>query len=166
MRTAAIFVLLTVFFGFVFLFLLDNQPPLDTERLMADLESEGIYTQTGTIQYIEESINLGILSEYVDYKSLLLVGIFFSAAVFSILSSVQILIDKLFFKKFYENPRYPVAYRRAGLVVAGIDSLVLLRIMLGNDLVIAVTIIFLLVVIEMFFIYGANSQEAVQKDAS
>ena len=139
MRTAAIFVLLTVFFGFVFLFLLDNQPPLDTERLMADLESEGIYTQTGTIQYIEESINLGILSEYVDYKSLLLVGIFFSAAVFSILSSVQILIDKLFFKKFYENPRYPVAYRRAGLVVAGIDSLVLLRIMLGNDLVIAVT---------------------------
>ncbi|MBD3279902.1 hypothetical protein GF389_00040 [Candidatus Dojkabacteria bacterium] len=159
MRTAAIFALLTVFFGFVSFFLLDNQSPLDTEALMADLDSEGINTQAGTIAYIEESIELGTLPEYVDYQNLLLVGVFFSGAVFSLLSSVQILIDKLFFKKFYENPRYPVAYRRAGLVIAGIDSLVLLRIFLGFDLIIAGTIIVLLMIIEGFLTFGAKNLE-------
>ncbi|MBN1331548.1 hypothetical protein JW978_01525 [Candidatus Dojkabacteria bacterium] len=167
MRTAAIFALLTVFFGFVFFFLLDNQPPLDFEKLSEGLASEEIDTQTGTIAYINESIELGILSDYINYPNLMLVGAFFSAAIFSGLSTFQIMVDKMFFRKFYESPRYLVAYRRSGLVVALIDSLILLRVFLGFDLAIAGTIILLFVIIEGFLSFGTRKQktEEVQKVA-
>ena len=159
MRTAAIFALLTVFFGFVFLFLLDNQSPLDTEALMFDLAGEKIDTQTATIDYINESIELGILSEYVNYQNLVLVGVFFSATIFSFLSSLQILIDKFFFRKFYESPRYMIAYRRAGSIIAVTNGLILLRIFLGFDPVIAITIVVLFGVIELFMTFGVKREE-------
>lgn len=53
----------------------------------------------------------------VDVKNLIIVGIVFICAFSSFFSFFHMLVDKLFFRKFYQKPRLVLALRR-GIILA------------------------------------------------
>lgn len=165
MKNAAIFIMLSVFFGFLVVFLVGEQNPINTEKLSADLAEEGISTQSETIEYVKESIELGVLAEYVDFSTLGVVGVVFSAFVFCFSASILTFIDKFFFRKFYEQPDYKTIVRRSVFLVLVIDGIILLKIFLGFDPVINIVYVLIFIVVE-WFLSQQSKQNLSESDKS
>ena len=101
--------------------------------------------------FLNESFQLAEGDQYINATNLALVIIFASASIISFVASIHSIIDKLFFKKFYENPNYFVAIRRGLIFDLMFVSVIVLRLLGLLELVTAISAIFLLVLIELTF---------------
>lgn len=127
MRYTWIFLFLTLIFGYISNYLIISQSPWDKQKLSQDLELEEIVTNDSAVNYIEETIDLGLVWDYIDLQSLAIVSAFvFLTGVFGF-STVHTFIDKLFFKKFFEMANWKNALRRGILLFLLIYVLIIFR---------------------------------------
>lgn len=148
MKYTVIFLILTIFFSQVTLFLFQNQSPWNKDKLNADLEDRQIETNEQTIEYIRENLELGIVLDYVNLQNLVTLFIFLVTTIACMFACAHTFIDKLFFKKFYQEPDWRPALRRGIVVSLCIISLVTLRLIAGLTYFIAIPLIALFVIIE------------------
>ncbi len=88
-------------------------PLLDWQALSTLLAQRQIETQTQLSTLLLELYRRGLLTTYLDFRSLLAVGAGIGAIVSGSVGAIHLLVDKLFFRKFYLPPNYPLALRRA-----------------------------------------------------
>lgn len=113
MKKMFIFVGLTIFFLIFSVYVINNYSPLNLDRLQNDADSKGL--QRGDRekfdQIVDELISSQLIFSYlteIAYIAFLLL----LAGIWSFFVFLHLLIDKLFFKLFYEEPSYAIAYRR------------------------------------------------------
>lgn len=117
MKTAFFLILFAVA-GLVFIaYATTNLSPLNFEKLATDGKISSETTHTEAVKIVEDLYAIGELDQYLrrDAVVLLLIGIFFTC--FGVISSLHIVIEKLFFRKFFEQPQVFLGIRR-GLLFA------------------------------------------------
>jgi|GEM_PF-5372021 len=113
MKLAALFLVLLVVGVFMALYIVNSQALINWNVADTYLNQQVIVTQVEAETFLAQYYQRGLLFNLLNKRSLLglvLSSAFIVAGVFGLL---HLLIDKLFFKKFYEPPNYVAAIRRA-----------------------------------------------------
>lgn len=152
------------FFIYVSSFLIRTQTPWDKEGLNTELEAQEIESNEETIEYINETIELGLIWDYINLKSFVIVSLSIGLAVGCIFASIHTFIDKLFFKKFYEETEWLIAFRRGIELSLILLSFVILRLMSGLTIFTAIPIVFIIILIE-YYITGFRKKPEQKKKA-
>jgi hypothetical protein len=102
---------------FLFFYTINNKDVLDWSRLDGRLQERRIESQVETKEFVVDYYRRGLLTEYIDMQNAGLLGGAMFLTVFGATSLLHLIIDKLFFKKFYQEPEVVTALRR-GLILA------------------------------------------------
>ncbi len=145
MRYLWVLVVSAFVFGYIAQYLFVSTSPWDKEKLIADFGRDEVVSQDQAIVFLDDAIELGLVSKYLNFINLGLLLLFSSLSVGCVIVFVHLVIDKLFFKKFYEEPNLKQALRRAALANLFIVLLILLRLFALLD--IYTGLIFLAIVI-------------------
>lgn len=143
MKVGLIFLIIGIFFSVVLAYQLSNFSPFNLEKIQDLIISEGItFDQGDKIDtLIKEKVISSSVFEYLSDTSYIVFGLL-NAVVISIFSFIHIVVDKLFFKTYFESPSYFKAIRRAfllGLSLSLVIYMRLLKIELSNILLIPIT---------------------------
>jgi|GEM_PF-2114136 len=148
MKYTWIFLILAFFFAYISSFLVRTQSPWDKEKLNADFEAAEIETNDQAMEFVKENLELGLIFDYLNLQKFLLVSVFIGLTISCGFSSIHVLIDKLLFRKFYEDPNWKAGLRRGGAISLALFLLVVLRLMAGLTLFTAIPLILLVGVVE------------------
>lgn len=152
MRYTWIFLLLALLFGYIANYVWHTQSPILKDKLMQDFEVEEIVTNEQAVYFVQDNVDLGTIYDYLNLKNLTVLILFVSLSVGSAVLFIHTLIDKLFFKKYYEEANLKVALRRALLLIIFLIFIVVLRIIAGLTWFTFVPTVILLLLIEYFFV--------------
>lgn len=121
-------------------------PVLETQR---DLDNLDFVTQEETVETVVDLYRRGLLFNYLRVPALtsVLSGIFLT--ILGAVGFLHLIIDKLFYKKFYEKPNLLLAIRRSALWGALLPLLVLLGVLNYLTLALAVTVILIFALFEL-----------------
>lgn len=113
MNKVVVFLVLGIFFSVIGIYIFQNFTPLDTEKIQEIVVAEEI--EDGDWESlnskIQELARRGVITEYLSSSAYLgLLSLL--SAVFSFFTLLHLLVDKLFFKNFYETPSLFNAVRR------------------------------------------------------
>jgi hypothetical protein len=162
MRFLAIFALLLVTGVLLFSYTLNSRDLINWDLLQERLERSEIETQSETVELVRDLYDRGVLVQYLEVESLVVMAIAIYFIVFGGISSVHITVDKFFFKKFYQSPDILTAVRR-GLLWGGL-ALVYFYLLVNNLLQISLLAIALVVValLEILFSSMQRNRSAKQ----
>ncbi len=122
-----------------------NWSAVETDAVFIDLASQSKFTNSLELAYIS-----GLLPMYLNTGPWL--GILISIFIFilGLVSFIHLLIDKLFYKKFYEEPNWRLAFRRS--IMVGILTIVILILAIFNFINFAIIILLILgfILLELF----------------
>lgn len=127
MKYTWIFLVLALFSFYIANFLYRNQSPWNKVKINQELATESVKTNTDAIRHIQDIQDVGLIWDYINLRSFLLLFVFVDAGVACAFGSVHSFADKLFFKKFYEEPDWKIALRRGLEVAIFLNLLVVLR---------------------------------------
>lgn len=164
MRYIWTLIIVCVFLTYVTIFLYRSQSPINVDALRADFAKDNVETQDQAISYFQSSMELGIGAKYINTRNFLTFILFADSAVFSFVALVNITLDKLVFKKFYQEPDLKSALRRGILVVSCLDLLLLFKLYFGIDPFILIPVVVLFVIIEYVFTAATRRKDIVQKE--
>jgi len=159
MKYTWIFLILAFFFAYISSFLIRTQTPWNKGKLNEELAGEGIVSNEKAIDYIDETIELGLVWDYINIRSFLLLSITIGLVISCAFGSVHSFIDKLFFKKFYEEADWKLAFRRGSEISLLIFSLVILRLMAGLTIFTVIPVFLLFIIIEYYLTSVSISKE-------
>ncbi len=169
MKKVLISLTIGVFSIVLFLYLVDTLSPWNEVILREYIEKFSIDSGTEFNEFIDDSINAGIIFDYLNLKNVfILFGFGFTAAV-SFLASLHMFVDKLFFKKFYEDPNTTTAIRRSIWVPLLFSIITVVRLVTAFNLfylVILGSIVLLIILIEVAFFGkkgGAKKKDEYQE---
>jgi choline-glycine betaine transporter len=145
MRFAALSALLTVLGALLGYYTINARQIINWEKLDPVLQEQEIITQSATLDLLTEFYRRGELIEYLDRDSLLLLLISVFFIVGGTITTIHLIIDKLFYKKFYEDPNYFPAIRRG--IILGAVPVALLILSLNNLLILEIAVIVVLIAI-------------------
>lgn len=151
MKHTVIFLILTIFFLQVSFFLLNNHTPWDKEKLNRDLQSSHIETNTQTIKFISDSMDRGEILFYLNTSNFIVFIFFFSLMIIAAITSMHTFLDKLFFKKFYEEPDWKLGIRRGVIFSITVVMIILLRLLAFASIFTVVPLILLSILGEYVF---------------
>lgn len=124
---------------------------------------------SGLLFYLVNFVLLPYKSDdMLDVKNLAIVSAIFVLAVTSIFAFFHLIIDKLFFRRFYEKPRIDLAVRRGGLLGIVLAGLAWLRVFGFWELHIILLVLVLVLLFEAFFLSvgsGSRSSGGVKKES-
>lgn len=132
MKVVLIYTLLLLAGAFLLIFVLDRVPILDWQKLDPVLETQEITTQADTVKLLQKYYQRGILTNYYDQKGVRLVLLAILLLASTAIADVHLIVDKLFYKKFYEQPNIIKATRRGllwGLLATGLSYLALFNLL-------------------------------------
>ncbi len=141
---------MSLFLGYTTNFLFKAQTPFDKASLNAELKKENITTNQATIDFIEENIELGTITHYINLKNFVVFLVTFDLFIICAFGFIHTLIDKVFIKKYYEGPDWQIALRRGMIIAIALDSLVLLRLFAGLTWFTFIPIVLLSILIEYY----------------
>lgn len=119
MKLVVIYTLLFLTGAFFTYVVIHNEDILDWAKLNPVLEEQNITTQAATVKFVQRYYERGLLTEYYHPKGVMLFLLALFVAAFGAVAAAHALIDKLLWKKFYEQPEVWKATRR-GILVAGV----------------------------------------------
>lgn len=161
---------LSLFLGITFLiagFILVNTPDLsifDKDKLNELIDSGEIEPgqEERLNSEIQQLIDRGLIIPYLS-PNFFLIDILILSGVFCFIYAVHLLIDKLFFREFYQNPSNKIALRRAAIITIVIFSLRVLR-LYRVEFQILIIPIFIGGIIE-FLVWNMNKANEVENIA-
>lgn len=128
------------------------QNPLQKETVMQIAQNQGLYTDAEVLAKIPEYIENGLIWDLLDHQKFFAWLTIVSLIFVNLVTFIHLLIDKLFFCKFFENPKMVPAIRRSFWVGLSLIGFVLLRLINGFYWYNAVSIVLLFVCIEILTI--------------
>ena len=120
---------------------------IDWSNYLIYLEGKGIESQHGSVIELRNLFRRGELWNYLNSQNMyfLLTSIFMIFSGF--IGFFHIVIDKFFFKKFYENPHYVRAIRRS--ILWGLLPVVIVAFAVQNFLITTVLLLVLFITVGM-----------------
>jgi hypothetical protein len=107
---------LAFIFGTLLFYIAFKYTPYNADKLMELAGDEGVLNADVFTDNIDDLIEYGLLIPVLDqqvfYIEIVLSGVF----VVCLVAAIHMLVDKLFYKKFYESPSVMKAFRR-GIIV-------------------------------------------------
>ncbi len=152
MRFTWVFLILALLFGYLTNYIWHTQTPFQKDRLTQDFLIEEIVTNEQAILFIQENVELGTIYHYLNIKNLIVLFVFASLSLGSFIIFTHTLIDKLFFKKYYEEANMKIALRRAVMLIALVGILAVLRLIAGLTWFTFIPLFCLFCLIEYFFV--------------
>lgn len=149
MKTVVIAFTTALFFTVLFLYVSTTLSPWNMEAVNQTILQNDLKTSHEFTTLIEEIIDLGLLWQVIDLRNLLTWFFLFGFAIVSIFSSLHMLFDKLFFKRWFEKPTITNAIRRGLLFYLLILAILLLRLLAGLYWYNVIGVIALVIVIEL-----------------
>jgi hypothetical protein len=152
MKRAGISLLITVFFLFLFSYVLNNVSPWQMDMVQKAIQRYSLKTTDDFNDFIKQSVNLGLIWNLLNIKNLVIFLSALGGVVVSAFATLHMFLEKLFVSKFYEKPDYGVAVRRGIIVYLVLAALIALNFMGGFLWYNALAIIFLGAALEYLFI--------------
>lgn len=134
MKRAGINFVLAVFFGAILIYLLNFLSIWDFNVLNENLEDFNVDTQTEFNEFIVEMKETGLILDLINLRNFFTIQVFVLIVFVFSFSTLHLLFDKLFFKKFYESPSLKIAYRRSMLIGSYLILVNTIRIITRLDL--------------------------------
>lgn len=148
MRKLLISLVLAVFLIVISVYLLRTLNPFDTEATREIISAEKIRTVTDFSFLVQELMSKGLIWDYINLRNFLLVTGSISAAYISLFTFIHLILDKLFFRKFYQQASLSMALRRGVLSALAIVGALVTQ-MYGFELYVAGLWVLLLLIIEV-----------------
>jgi hypothetical protein len=139
----------TIFF--IFLFWTTNQTltPWNLEEVEKAKTQFSLETAEQFDAFVEDSIQLGLITQLMNLNNIVVWLVLLGAAVVSGFMSVHLFIDKMFFKRFFEQPDLWLAARRGVIIYLAMVSLVILRLIAALFWYNALSVVLLALLIEL-----------------
>jgi Na+(H+)/acetate symporter ActP len=150
MKFVVIFALLALSGVFLFIYTINSCDLLDWQALDEVLANKEIITQEETKDLVIDYYRRGLLPQYLKKENVIQLMLAVFMIVFGIVGCVHLLIDKLLFRKFYEEPGVWAALRRAilwAILPAGIFYLAIYNLLEFSLIVLFVLILICLEIV-------------------
>lgn len=128
------------------------QNPFQKDMVMQLAENQDLYTDAEILSKIPEYIENGLIWQLLDQEKFFAWLTVASLVVVNLITFIHLLIDKLFFCKFFEIPKFIPALRRGLWVGMALAGFVLLRLLDGFYWYNAASIVLLFVCIEILVV--------------
>jgi hypothetical protein len=140
-----------------------NVSPFEVSKLQSLIDTN----QIGENDYeqfeesIDDLIKSGQIDTYLNTSSIVIFLITLSLGLFMFFFGVHTILDKLFFKKFFEKPNYKVALRRSLLFTGTLFGIMVLRYyrLEWNSVVLIFPFILIIELTVIYFTSSSKSQE-------
>jgi hypothetical protein len=156
MRRVALVWLMFVFFLGILFYVLVYQNPLISDSVLKIAASKGFTTDNAVINNIPLFINNGLIWDVLDFKKLAALLVALTGSIVCLVSGVHLLIDKLFFRKFFEQPALIPALRRGILVAIVVIMPIFFRLINGLVWYNVASIVVLCICIEILIVNVFN----------
>lgn len=120
------FIISLIFFG-IFNYFLTNLEVIDPAGIEMVQEQYSVTTNAEFLDLFEELRGTGLVYNILNKDNFYGMLIMFSLFVLSTFASLHLFIDKIFFKRFYEQPNLIIALRRGVMLGMFLDLLILMR---------------------------------------
>ena len=114
-------VIIALFLSFLFIgigiYISSNTSPFNLESVKSIAQTDNLLTDQAFSQKFGDYISNGFIWDLLDVKQFNSWVLVWSLGAISLFSFFHLLIDKLFFRKFYEEPSIFDAIRRGFLIV-------------------------------------------------
>lgn len=161
MKRAGIILIAGIVFALLTVYVINTQSPWDLRQVDAALERYSITTGEDFSLFVDESIELGLIWTLLDEKNVAVMLLMAGGAVVCLFASVHMMLDKLFIKKFYEQPDMRYAVRRGLFLYLFLVGMLLLRFIGGLVWYNSLAILVFLIVLEYAFT-GSSSHTKQQ----
>jgi hypothetical protein len=129
MRRAFIALFLGLIFGLSAFYFLSNSSPFDLDKVKEVGKYYQIQEDADFASKLDYFISNGLIWQVLDKKTFFTALFLGGATISSILAALHLFLDKLFFRKFHEEPRLVPAIRRSLLPVIFIAGMVYFRLL-------------------------------------
>ena len=130
------------------MYLVHTLNPFDTEATREIISAEKIRTVTDFGFLVQELMSKGLVWDYINLRNFSLVVGSIAAAYVSLFTFLHLIIDKLFFRKFYQQASLGMAIRRGVLSALAILGALVSQ-MYGLELYVAGLWLLLMLIIEL-----------------
>lgn len=164
MKRVLIALLISIFFILLLAFISYTYSPFDQSGLENIINRYGITEEDEFREVVSRSVELGIAWEFIHLPNLIAWLVALAGACVSLFASVHMFIDKLFTKKFFEQPELVPAIRRGIFVFLVLFILITLQ-LLGALVWYTVAIsILLLIFCEVIIVYWQDAGRRIRTD--
>lgn len=129
-----------------------SQNPFDIEKVRQLAVNQELYTDAEILAKIPEYINNGLIWEIVDVQIFTGWMVIVGLITLNLITFIHLLIDKLFFRKFFEQPALFPAIRRGAWFGITVIGIIFLRLVDGLYWYNAASIVFLFLCIEILIL--------------
>jgi hypothetical protein len=155
MKFVVIFTLLALSGGFLFFYTINSRDLINWSKFDQVLVEKEVITQTETREIVIDYYRRGLLPEYLVMESVVQLGVGIGMLFVGVIAAIHMLLDKLFFRKFYQEPRLFRAFRRS--LLWGALPIGLFYLALYNLLQLSLVGIFFLILICIEFVLSTLS---------
>lgn len=117
MRKYLIFLVVSLFLAAMTVYLVSVTNPLEETAQRLLITSQKVTDDPAFIEALQQLKSQGLLIQYLNWRSILPVFITAAGAGVSLFIFVHMILDKLFWKKFYEQPSVLIALRRGVMLL-------------------------------------------------
>ena len=151
MKRAIFALLVSIFFGSVFAYVLNNVSPWKADAIQNAITRYDLKTEAGFDVFLLQALNLGLIWGLLNLRNLAIFLFCLGGFVIFAFASVHMFIEKLFVSKFYEQPDWKVAVRRGSITYLTLVGLILLNFFGGLLWYNALAVIILGLALELLF---------------
>jgi hypothetical protein len=158
LKKALISLIITIFSSLLFLYLINELSVWDQAYIDNYIDQYSIDTNTEFNDFLEEARNQGVILDFLNKRNIIIIHVVGIVAATALLSTIYLIINKLFFKKYFESPDHVEAIRRSLWIPITIAFLNFLRLLGSFNMIyfIIIIIFFLLIVLIEFTFISDN----------
>ena len=116
MRRVAFVWLIFFFFLGVLIYIGLFQNPFNQTKLLEFATNKGISTDNAILNAVPYFIDTGLIWDVLEIRIFIAAVVAFFGAIVFLVAGIHLLIDKLFLRKFFEEPAMFSAFRRGFLI--------------------------------------------------
>lgn len=113
-------------------YLLTILNPFDEAMVAELISSQSIKSSAEFIELVRELSAKGLIIDYLNIKNIAIIAATGLSAIIFLFFSIHLVIDKLFVKKFYEQPSLITAGHRAVIFALGIAGVIISKVYAGS----------------------------------
>ncbi|MBN1915696.1 hypothetical protein JW796_01715 [Candidatus Dojkabacteria bacterium] len=155
-------IIFVVFIGVLY-YIVTILSPWDEQAVNQAVDRFGLLTGSEFQEFVIEGIENGSVFYLLNIKNVIAIGVVLLVVIVSGFSALHLFIDKLFFRKFYENPSVFSSIRRGTILGLLVESLVLLRLNGSFETYIVAGCIVLTALIEVLFLTILDRRKNTEK---
>jgi hypothetical protein len=131
MKRTAIAFLITVFLVIIGLYITYYQNPFILGQVQIAAKRDNILTDEAFLAHLGTYIDDGLIWQLLNIKQLIAWLGIWSGVIIGIIATFHLFFDKLFFRKFYEEPDILLAVRRGAYLALTLLGAIFLRLING-----------------------------------